>query len=113
MTNNCRMDNTLEYNLLKNDIEIIKDIFSQIPAVKEVWIFGSRAKGNSKNGSDIDLAIMNEGVSDDDLLNLQSAFEESLLPYFVDVINFPELDHESLKHHILRVGKPIYYRTHI
>ncbi len=54
---------------------------------------------------------MNEGVSDDDLLNLQTAFEESLLPYFVDVINFRELDRENLKHHILRVGKPIYYRT--
>lgn len=98
------------FGLTDRDLETISVIFKKHPAVKEVWLFGSRAKGNHSPGSDIDLAIMNEGVCDQEMSQLKAAFVESLLPYFVDLVNYPSLKHQPLKEHIDRVGKMIYDR---
>lgn len=96
------------FGLTIRDMETIVDIFKKHPAVHEVHVFGSRAKGSYQPGSDIDLAIMNEGVNTQELSRMRAAFEDSLLPYFVDLVNFPQLKHTELKAHIQRVGKIIY-----
>ncbi len=96
------------FGLTIRDMETIVDIFKKHPAVHEVHVFGSRAKGSYQPGSDIDLAIMNEGVNTQELSRMRAAFEDSLLPYFVDLVNFPQLKHAELKEHIQRVGKVIY-----
>lgn len=83
-------------------------ILEKFPSIKTVNIFGSRAKGNYKPGSDIDLAILNKGVDDAVIRNVSSDFEESSLPYKVDLINFPTLKHEELIEHINRVGITFY-----
>ena len=64
--------------------------------------------GTHHIGSDIDLAIMNEGVPYGTIRKIISDFEESTLPFFVDVVNYPELKHEELREHINRAGKKIY-----
>ena len=65
------------------------------------------AKGNFKPGSDIDLAVKGP-VSKDTLSALLTAFEESLLPYFVDVVIYEHITNEALREHIDRVGISIY-----
>lgn len=70
-------------------------------------MFGSRAKGNYKPGSDIDLAVKGP-VEKDTLSKLLTAFEESLLPYFVDVVVYDRLQNEALREHIDRVGISIF-----
>ena len=94
--------------LTQRDLDAIEKIFDSCAAVKEVWIFGSRAKGSYKPGSDIDLAIMNSGIELQDLLFLQGKFESSSLPYKLDVVNYQALKNKELKEHIERVGKPFY-----
>ena len=74
--------------------------------VKTVVVFGSRAKGTHKIGSDIDLAIMDVGVDDSVLCKLNDDFSDSCLPYFVDLIFYPALENTDLKEHIDRVGIP-------
>ncbi len=96
------------FGLTTRDLQTIANIFRKHPAVHEVYVFGSRAKGSYQPGSDIDLAIMNEGVNAQELSRMRAAFEDSLLPYFVDLVNFPALKHTELKAHIQRVGKVIY-----
>jgi predicted nucleotidyltransferase len=59
-------------------------------------------------GSDIDLAIMNGSVPIKTLLKLKNDFEESSLPYFVDIVNYSNLKNPDLKQHIQRVGQSIY-----
>ena len=103
----------MNHGLSKRDIQTIQDIFTNYPDVEKVWLFGSRAIGNYHKGSDIDLAVMNEEVSDRTIQNMLSDFEESSLPYFVDVINFQELSHTGLKEHINRVGKLFYSRDSV
>jgi predicted nucleotidyltransferase len=44
------------FGLLDRDMEAIAAVLSQEPRVEKAIIFGSRAKGNFRNGSDVDLA---------------------------------------------------------
>ena len=98
----------MDNGLTERDVNTITGIFLKFPQITRVVVFGSRAKGNYKPGSDIDLAIMNEGVTDDIIRKVHSEFESSNLPYFVDIINYPTLNHKELKEHIDRVGIVFY-----
>lgn len=98
------------FGLSNRDIQSIRDIFKKYPDVLLVHIFGSRSKGNYKPGSDIDLAIMNKGVSFNTLLKLNNEFEESSLPYKVDLADFNTLTNPDFVDHIVRVGKIFFQR---
>jgi len=100
--------NNLDYGLNERDMHTISSILSNYDEVKQVLIFGSRAKGNYHAGSDIDMAIAGNVVWYKTLRKIKNDFSDSSLPYNVDVINFESLTNEDLKNHILRVGKPIY-----
>ncbi|MDA8137091.1 MAG: nucleotidyltransferase domain-containing protein [Desulfobacteraceae bacterium] len=98
------------FGLYERDVQTLGDIFNKYPEVICVYIIGSRAKGNFKPGSDIDLVIMNEGATDSVIQKIKTDIEESTLPYFVDLINYPALQHADLKDHIDRVGQLFYQR---
>lgn len=93
------------FGLTDRDLDTIYAIFNRYPEVEEVHIFGSRAKGTHKKGSDIDFAIMNAGVSNRTIARIKSDFSDSSLPYRVDVVDFTKLDDAALKDHIERVGE--------
>lgn len=68
-------------------------------------MFGSRAKGNYKVGSDIDLAIFGEKITFTVLAKLHSLLEDrGPLPYLVDIVKYEELENKDLVDHIDRVG---------
>jgi predicted nucleotidyltransferase len=98
------------FGLNYRDIKTIHGIFNQYPGVLLVHIFGSRAKGISKPGSDIDLAIMNKEINSNTLLKLKNDFEESSLPYKVDLVDFNLLTNQDFIDHIVRVGTIFYQR---
>lgn len=101
-------DTSIRLGLTPGHKAIIDRIFSQYPHVEEAVVFGSRAKGNYKPGSDIDLAIKGPNLTIEDLCSLAGAFEESLLPFFVDLISYSSITNPDLKAHIDRVGITIY-----
>ncbi|HPI21152.1 MAG TPA: nucleotidyltransferase domain-containing protein, partial [Candidatus Kapabacteria bacterium] len=68
------------------------------------------AKGNFKNGSDIDLAIISENLSFDELLEIKVNLEELLLPYIFDLVDYNTITNEDLKQHIQRIGKIIFQK---
>jgi predicted nucleotidyltransferase len=94
--------------LSDRDSATIIEIFKKYSDVALVTIFGSRAKGNYKKGSDIDLAIMNANVTPETITKLKGDFEESSLPYSVDLVNYANLNHIEMKEHIKRVGIVFY-----
>lgn len=105
-------DNQLnQFGLTQRDMDTINRILIEYPEVTEVHIFGSRAKGNSKPGSDIDLAIVNTGVSERTIRHLKADFEDSSLPYRVDIVDSNETIHHELKEHIQRVGVVFYKKS--
>jgi uncharacterized protein len=99
-----------KFGLTERSIQTISEIFEKYPVIEEVVVFGSRAMGNYKLGSDLDLAIMNIGVDDKTIMRLKNDFEDSSLPISVDLVNFPQLKHPDFIEHIERVGK-VFYRN--
>jgi len=97
----------MQHGLTQRDIQTLFGIFNKFREVKSVYLYGSRAKGTHKFGSDIDLAIMNAGVSDKTIRNIKAEIEESGLPYFVDITNFATLNHKEFAEHIKKVGIPL------
>lgn len=97
-----------QFGLTKRDMDTIKTIFDGYPEVKTVHLFGSRAKGNYRFGSDVDLAIMNEGLDTKKLAKLKADFEESTLPYNIDLVDFTKLNKQEFIDHINRVGLPFF-----
>lgn len=97
-----------KFGLTERDMKTIEGILKEIPEIKEVRIFGSRAKGTFKPGSDVDLAVINEGVNSKTRIHLSVEFDESSLPFKVDLIYLPDLKDKDLIEHIERVGAPFY-----
>lgn len=102
--------NRNRFGLTDRDMESIFSIFDDCKDVTSVYIFGSRAKGSHNLGSDIDLAIMDRNLPEKKIRELKSDFEESTLPYNVDLIHYPALDKREFIDHIDRVGVPFYSR---
>ena len=102
----------MNFGLLESDIEYIVATIKKISEIDKAVIFGSRAKGNYKPGSDIDIAIYGENITFDILSRLHSALEdESPMTYFFDVVDFTGLSQKEIKEHIERVGIVIYERN--
>lgn len=69
---------------------IVLDILgSHLPRDASIWIFGSRVSGRARRYSDLDLAIdAGRRLSIDETAILREAFEESDLPYRVDLVDW-------------------------
>jgi len=103
--------NSMNFGLKEYEMNIIIDCISKFTEIESAVIFGSRAKGNYKLSSDIDIAIFGKKIDFDILSEIHYFLnEESDLLYSVDVINFESLSEDALKDHIIRVGKRIYNR---
>lgn len=95
------------------DRETLKEIHRilySFPKVKEAVLFGSRAKGCPKKGSDIDIAIIGDTINLDDISTIMAIFEASLIPFMIDIVDYKEVHNAGLKSHIERVGITIYKR---
>lgn len=104
--------NMQQTGLTTRDLELICMAAEQQPEIETLILFGSRAKGNYRKGSDVDLAIKGAGVTYDSVTSLAVLLNESLpLPYMFDLLNYSTLAEPALKEHIDRVGIEIYSRT--
>ena len=64
-----------------------------LPAGVKVWVFGSRASWATKDSSDLDLALDGETeIPRRSLSALEAAFEDSDLPYAVDVVDVKRIN---------------------
>ena len=98
-----------KFGISEKSFNHLMETFKKYPEVEEVIIFGSRAKGNYKRGSDIDLAIKGEKCNASLALDLSAYINQELpIPYMVDVLDYNSLQHQELKEHIDRVGAIFY-----
>ncbi len=95
--------------LSTTDLAIIRAAIASFEGVESATLFGSRAKGNYKTGSDIDIAIKLKQTSTSNPISLihDKLEEETPLPYFFDVINYHTIKNQALIEHIDRVGVKI------
>lgn len=88
--------------------EKLNSVFKKYPDIQKIILYGSRAKGNYKVGSDIDLTILGPKVNLNDLLKIQDEIDDLLLPYKVDLSLFHTIDNKDLIEHIERIGINLY-----
>ena len=95
----------MQFGLSTEDINKIKEVIARFPEVERVIIYGSRAKGNYKLASDIDLTLVGEKLTLSLLQSLENDMDDLLLPYKFDISIFHQISNPDLLNHIERVGK--------
>ena len=85
-------------------------IFQMYPQVVEVKLYGSRALGTFRPGSDVDFALFGEGVDSALLAKIAMDFDDSSIPVEVDLHTYAAIQNDALIAHIDRVGISVYQR---
>ena len=94
----------MPYGLTDEDIQAITGVFDQYPAIEQAILYGSRAKGNYRPNSDIDLSLKGESLTLSTLFQIENDLDDLLLPYKIDLSIFHKIDNPDLVEHIERVG---------
>ena len=102
------IESNSRFGLSADTLGKLRMVFSRHARVKQVILYGSRAKGNFRPGSDIDLTIRGENLTLSDLLKLEQEIDDLLLPYKIDLSLFDHIDNPDLLDHIRRVGSNLY-----
>lgn len=100
----------MKYGLPEATVTKICDVFARFPEIEKAVVFGSRAKGNYKTGSDIDLTLYGAQLTNNLCATIASELDDLLLPYTIDLSVFEEINHDKLREHIERVGIVFYQR---
>ena len=98
----------MKYGLSDRTIGQIQAVLSSFPEVDKAKLYGSRAKGNFKQGSDIDLTLYGNGLSLKTLRKIESELDDLLLPYKLDLSIFEQIAYPDVIEHIQRVGVVFY-----
>lgn len=94
--------------LTEKEKAVIAKMLKTHPAVSSASIFGSRALGGARNGSDVDIALFGD-VKPQDASSVRGQLnEETDLPYFFDVVVYNDIDNEKLREHIDTHGVRVY-----
>ncbi len=98
------MIETTKYGLPKSDVQNVVSILRKNPKIERAILFGSRAKGNFTNGSDVDIALVGENLKLSDILEISGQIEQLFLPWKFDLVIYDRIKEKALIDHIDRVG---------
>lgn len=101
----------MNHGLSEATVERIRGVLAHFPEVEKAVLYGSRAKGTHRPGSDIDLTLYGNSLEQTHLARIDEALDELLLPYQMDLSLFASLTHPALLDHIRRVGVVMYERS--
>lgn len=91
-------------------IERIITVFAAHANLEQAILYGSRAKGNYREGSDIDLTLTGGALNDRELGQIDNELDDLLLPYTFDLSLLSQIDNPDLIDHIQRVGIVFYQK---
>lgn len=94
--------------LTENEIAEVIRYIGENPKIKKAVVYGSRAKGNYKPFSDVDLTLIGDNLDYSDLSSLEDKLYYSYLPYIFDINIYYTLKNKALIDHIDRCGIAIY-----
>ena len=102
-----------EIGLTENQEIFLLKVFEKYEFIDTVVVYGSRAKGNYTNRSDLDIVIFGKANDRFELANVLNEIEETSFPYNVDLQLISDIKNQQLLEHINRVGKTFYKRKGI
>lgn len=98
------------FGLSERATKTITDILAKYPEVEQAIIYGSRAKGNYREGSDVDLTFKGKDLTYDIVKRIWGDLDDSSSPYLFDLSIYHQLTNANFIEHIDRVGKLFYQR---
>lgn len=98
----------MNHGLTSETADRIRSVLARFPDVEKAVLYGSRAKGNYKRGSDIDLTLFGDQLNNSALAHIDDKLDDLLLPYKIDISIFANLSHSDLIDHIRRMGVVFY-----
>ena len=99
----------MEHGLSTQTLQKIRDVFVRYPQVEEAVLYGSRARGDYKNGSDIDLPLHGDDTLTHTILSqIANDLDDQLLPYTIDLSIFTNIRNRDMVDQIKHVGVPLY-----
>lgn len=99
------MSTSLRFGLKPEVIEKVCQVLSEYPEIQRTLVYGSRAKGNFRQGSDIDLVLDAPALTTTKLLKIENQIDDLMLPYKFDISLLHQIENPSLLEHIQRVGQ--------
>ncbi len=103
---------TFRFGLKETNILKICAVFAKFPQVKQAILYGSRAKGNYKTGSDIDLTLLGgNDLTLHVLYKIMNELDDLLLPYTIDLSIMADIHDHDVIEHIERIGIIFYERV--
>jgi predicted nucleotidyltransferase len=100
----------MNHGLSDATVEKIQAVLAGFPQVEKALLYGSRAKGSFKPGSDIDLTLIGPELSFSLLAQIDAALDDLLLPYMIDLSNLASIEDGTLLDHIQLLGVVLYQR---
>lgn len=100
----------IETGLPTTVLASIMEVLNRHPNIEQAIIYGSRAMGKYRPGSDIDLTLKGT-LSYGELLVIETELDDLMLPYKIDLSLYSQLDNPDLIDHIQRVGKELFQRS--
>lgn len=98
----------MKFGLSDGDLAKINSVFARFPQIEQVVLYGSRAKGNYRAGSDIDLTLFGPDTNDLLLSQILSELDDLNTPYLMDVSLYDQIVSSELKKHIAEYGQLFY-----
>ncbi len=98
----------MKFGLTEETINKLNSVFTNYPELEEVVIYGSRAKGNYREGSDIDITLKGSRLTDEIRSKISWDIDDLNTPYLLDISIFDKLNSPGLEEHINRVGQVFY-----
>ena len=98
----------MPYGLKDIELEKLSNVFAANERIERVVLYGSRAKGNYKPFSDVDITLDGAELTHTDLNRISLAIDDLLLPYQFDISIFHTLKNEALIDHIRCMGITIF-----
>ncbi len=92
------------YGLKDKDIELINSVFKRHDKIERVILYGSRAKGNYRPNSDIDLTLIGKDLTLKEQFEIENELDDLMLPYKIDLSIYQKIENQDLTDHIDRVG---------
>lgn len=98
----------MPFGLKEETVKKIVEVFGKHEEIEKAVIYGSRAKGNYSNGSDIDIVLFGDALNLNVLHEIENEIDDLLLPYTIDLSIYHNIKNEKLLEHINRVGIEFY-----
>ena len=98
----------MKFGLSDSVVKELQDVFRRHANIRKVLIFGSRSKGNYREGSDIDLALIGDGIDYNQILTILYEIDNLELLYSIDILDYSKKVGTPLGNHIDRVGQVFY-----